>query len=98
MEDLLLKGQAIGKVNGILFDKDGTLINSEERLLELSRSRVSESINLFKNQAAWSGKDIKIKHNNSREVKDSNRNGNYLKMIAEESKIYLDDQSKKGEE
>ena len=50
MEDLLLKGQAIGKVNGILFDKDGTLINSEERLLELSRSRVSESINLFKNQ------------------------------------------------
>jgi len=54
--------------------------------------------NLFKNQAAWSGKDIKIKYNNSREVKDSNKNDNYLKMIAEESKIYLDAQSKKGEE
>ena len=54
--------------------------------------------NLFKDQAAWSGKDIKIKHNNSREIKDSSKNDNYLKMIAEESKIYLDDQSKKGEE
>ncbi len=54
--------------------------------------------NLFKDQAAWSGKDIKIKHNNSREAKDSSKNDNYLKMIAEESKIYLDDQSKKGEE
>jgi len=54
--------------------------------------------NLFKDQAAWSGKDIKIKHINSREVKDSSKNDNYLKMIAEESKIYLDDQSKKAEE
>ena len=54
--------------------------------------------NLFKNQAAWSGKDIKIKYNASKEVSTSNKNDNYLKMIAEESKIYLDDQSKKGEE
>ena len=54
--------------------------------------------NLFKNQAAWSGKDIKIKYNTSKEVSTSKKNDNYLKMIAEESKIYLDSQSKKGEE
>ena len=50
--------------------------------------------NLFKDQSAWSGKDIKIKYVKSNKVKDPKRNENYLTMIAEESKIYLDDQSK----
>tara|TARA_Y100001968_G_C18991514_1_gene541625 strand:- start:77 stop:331 length:255 start_codon:yes stop_codon:yes gene_type:complete len=54
--------------------------------------------NLFKDQAAWSGKDIKIKHNTSRELSKSTKNNNYLKMIANESKIYLEDQSKKAED
>ena len=49
--------------------------------------------NLFKDQAAWSGKDIKIKYNNSRNVSDSEENDNYLKIIADESKNYLEDQS-----
>tara|TARA_Y100001968_G_C19348030_1_gene713132 strand:- start:1024 stop:1266 length:243 start_codon:yes stop_codon:yes gene_type:complete len=49
--------------------------------------------NLFKDQAAWSGKDIKIKYNKSIEVKESNEKYNYLKIIADESKTYLDDQS-----
>ena len=53
--------------------------------------------NLFKNQAAWSGKDIKIKYNTSKEVSTSKNNDNYLKMIAEESKTYLEDQSKEKE-
>ena len=48
--------------------------------------------NLFKNQAAWSGKDLKIKYNTSREVAESKENDNYLKIIADESKIYLDNQ------
>ena len=48
--------------------------------------------NLFKDHAAWSGNDIKIKHNALREVTDSKRNGNYLKMIADESKTYLEHQ------
>ena len=51
--------------------------------------------NLFKDQAAWSGKDIKIKHNTSREISESKGSKNYLKVIAEESKIYLEDQSSK---
>ena len=54
--------------------------------------------NLFKDQAAWSGKDIKIKYSSSREVSESQENENYLKMIANESKIYLEDQSIKQED
>ena len=54
--------------------------------------------NLFKDQAAWSGKDITITYNKSNEVLQSKENDNYLKIIADESKIYLEDQSKKEEE
>tara|TARA_B100000945_G_C20152193_1_gene489083 strand:- start:174 stop:419 length:246 start_codon:yes stop_codon:yes gene_type:complete len=54
--------------------------------------------NLFKDQAAWSGKDINIKYSQSMEIQDSNRNNNFLKMIAEESKVYLEDQTKKEAE
>ena len=50
--------------------------------------------NLFKDQSAWSGKDLKIKYRDSKEVSESKENENFLKMIAEESKIYLEDQSK----
>ena len=53
--------------------------------------------NLFKDQAAWSGKDIKIKYNASRETSESKENDNFLKMIADESTLYLEDHSKKKE-
>ena len=53
--------------------------------------------NLFKDQAAWSGKDITIKYSNSKEIEESKGIDNYLKIIADESKVYLEDQSK-GEE
>ena len=52
---------------------------------------------LFKDQAAWSGKDIVIKYNNKREVLESEESDNFLKMIADEAKNYLDDQSKEKE-
>ena len=54
--------------------------------------------NLFKDQAAWSGKDIKIKYNTSREVSDSKESNNFLTMIANESKNYLENQSNKNED
>ena len=54
--------------------------------------------NLFKDQAAWSGKDITITYNKSKEVSQRKEIDNYLKIIADESKIYLEDQSKKEEE
>ena len=52
--------------------------------------------NLIKDQRAWSGKDIKItrKASNLKDGSSSNiTKNNYLKVIAEESKIYLDEQS-----
>ena len=53
--------------------------------------------NLFKDQAAWSGKEINIKYSNSKEIAQSNRIDNYLRIIADESKNYLEDQSDKKE-
>ena len=49
--------------------------------------------NLFKDQAAWSGKEIKIKYTKSKEISEIKENDNYLKMVAEESKVYLEDPS-----
>ena len=68
-------------------------------ILLLAREFISSAKrNLFKDQAAWSGKDIKIKYNLKREVSESNEKDNFLKMIADESKIYLDDQSNKKDD
>ena len=68
-------------------------------VLLISRNLFSSAKrNLFKDQAAWSGKDIKIKHSSSKEVSKSKGNDNYLKMIANESKIYLEEQSKEKED
>ena len=53
--------------------------------------------NLFKDQAAWSGDDMKIKYSNSKDNLDSKEINNYLKIIADESKIYLDDQPNEEE-
>ena len=50
--------------------------------------------NLFKDQEAWSGKDLTIKYSNSNEISESKGIDNYLKIIADESKDYLEDQSK----
>jgi len=54
--------------------------------------------NLFRDQAAWSGKDINIKYINSQRIPESQKNDNYLKIIAEESKLYLQDQSNQERE
>ena len=54
--------------------------------------------NLFKDHAAWSGKDIKIKYRASRDASKSKENDNYLKIIADESKIYLEDHSLRKED
>ena len=50
--------------------------------------------NLFKDQAEWFSKDIKIKYSKSKEISEINKHDNNLKIIAEESKFYLEEQSK----
>ena len=58
----------------------------------------SANRNLFKDQAGWTGKDIKIKYSNSKEIQESKEIDNYLKIIAEESKVYLEEQSNEEDE
>ena len=54
--------------------------------------------NLFKNQAEWFSKDIKIKYSKSKEISELNKQDNYLKKIADESKIFLEEQSRQDQE
>ncbi len=48
MPQLILRGKSVGMVEGILFDKDGTLIKSESRLLQLAKFRLKESARIYK--------------------------------------------------
>lgn len=53
-------------------------------------------LNLVRDQRAWSGKDIKINRkdlNGDNRTSSNNIKNNYLEIIADESKIYLDEQS-----
>ena len=66
--------------------------------LVLKKVFYSAKRNLFKDQSAWSSKDIKINYSKSKDTIKSKKNDNYLKLIADESKLYLENQSKEGEE
>ena len=48
MANLLLRGTPLGEVKGVLFDKDGTLSNSEAHLIDLSKERLQEAQTRFK--------------------------------------------------
>ena len=48
MAELLLKNSSVGFIKAIIFDKDGTLSNSEEYLLELAKLRIRFAEDKFK--------------------------------------------------
>ena len=48
MAELLIKNSSVGSIKGVIFDKDGTLSNSEGYLIELAKTRVEFAINKFK--------------------------------------------------
>ena len=48
MAELLIRNSSVGFIKAIIFDKDGTLSNSEECLLELAKTRIDFSVNKFK--------------------------------------------------
>ncbi|MED5383176.1 MAG: HAD-IA family hydrolase [Cyanobacteriota bacterium] len=50
MAELLLKGQPIGRVKGVLFDKDGTLSRSEPHLLQLADDRIAQALQIWRTQ------------------------------------------------
>tara|TARA_B100001250_G_scaffold56652_1_gene43807 strand:- start:225 stop:1013 length:789 start_codon:yes stop_codon:yes gene_type:complete len=43
MPELLIRNNSVGLIKAIIFDKDGTLSNSEEYLLELAKARIALS-------------------------------------------------------
>jgi len=52
MPTLLLRGKPIGTIKGVLFDKDGTLSNSEAHLLYLAKLRVQKATTLLSQKGA----------------------------------------------
>ncbi len=48
MAELLIRNNSVGFIKAIIFDKDGTLSNSEECLLELARTRIDFFEDKFK--------------------------------------------------
>ncbi len=48
MAELLINNSSVGFTKAIIFDKDGTLSNSEEYLLELAKTRIDFAVNKFK--------------------------------------------------
>ena len=48
MAELFIRDTPIGSIKSILFDKDGTLSNSEDVLLELAKTRIEFAVNQFK--------------------------------------------------
>ena len=57
MATLLLKGTPIGNVDGVLFDKDGTLSHSEPLLIDLAERRIRTSIALWRDRRGCSDSD-----------------------------------------
>ena len=53
---------------------------------------------LFKDQSAWSGKDINIQYSKDKDDSKISKAENYLKVIADESKIFLEEQSYKEDQ
>lgn len=47
MPELLLKDNYIGSIKGVIFDKDGTLSNSENYLSEIAKARIESSVKRF---------------------------------------------------
>ncbi len=48
MAELLIKNSSVGCIQAIIFDKDGTLSNSEEYLSELAKTRIEFAVTKFK--------------------------------------------------
>ncbi len=60
MPTLVLRGIPLGEVQGVLFDKDGTLSNSEGHLQELSKGRLLEALARLKGGRASTEEQAKF--------------------------------------
>ena len=48
MAELLIKNSSVGFIKAIILDKDGTISNSEEHLVELAKTRIEFAVTKFK--------------------------------------------------
>ena len=48
MAELLIKNSSVGFIKGIIFDKDGTLSNSEKCLVQIAKTRIEFAVNKFR--------------------------------------------------
>ena len=65
MAQLLLRGELLGTIKGVLFDKDGTLSHSEPRLVEQGLSRIEAACDCWRDRPSPtndSGQDTSIEH------------------------------------
>ncbi|KGG16608.1 MULTISPECIES: HAD family hydrolase [unclassified Prochlorococcus] len=86
MQEILLRGKPIKKVSGVIFDKDGTLVNREEYLIAIARLRVKEAENIFRD-SNYHANDISSLRKmlyNSYGLDQNNINPNGLIAIASE--------------
>ena len=61
MATLLLRGEPIGSIHGVLFDKDGTLSHSEPHLLNLFERRLTVICDLWlQTKGAANLRELKI--------------------------------------
>lgn len=52
MAHLFLRDHSLGSIDGVLFDKDGTLSHSEPHLIEIADARVAETMRVFATRGA----------------------------------------------
>ena len=83
MKQLLLRGEPLGKIKGIIFDKDGTLVNSEEYLLKLAQIRIDEALNIYKKEKKNENQilELEILLNNAYGISNECLNPNLLMAI-----------------
>ncbi len=79
MPQLLLSGIPIVECKGVLFDKDGTLVNSESYLVRLAELRIQESIKRFREKGSSLSRierlDIQLSNSYGITSKSVNPNG-----------------------
>ncbi len=60
MAKLILRGNFLGKIKGILFDKDGTLSDSEKHLLEIGKLRINEIKKIIQKDSPYQYQEEKV--------------------------------------
>ncbi len=67
MPQLYLRGELLGEISCIIFDKDGTLINKEKELIDIAKLRIEKTIEIL-NFSSFSQSNILDTKNNLEKI------------------------------